>query len=82
MQDPETDAEWQGAVDAARAALELESARQYGLVVGGPDVDMERCYAVLARGEARGIVPSPDSGERFIREWNERATLKRTTVGN
>jgi hypothetical protein len=48
--DPESPAEWQEAVDTAHFLLLLDSARQYGLVEGGPAVDIERCEAILKRG--------------------------------
>lgn len=57
--DPVTDREWQDAVDAARFFIALDSARQYGLVEGGPGVDVERCEDILRRGEARGFLPAP-----------------------
>lgn len=64
--DPRTRAEWQVAADAAAGALALDSARQYGLVTGGPGVDVERCAEILRRAEARKIKPAPDAAERFI----------------
>lgn len=66
--DPRTREEWQAAVDAAHACLCLDSARQYGLVTGGPAVDAARCAEILGRGKAMGIVPSPDAIERLARE--------------
>lgn len=58
MTDPETPAEWRAAVVMAEACVLLDSARQYGLVVGGPVVDVERCLALIERGRARGVVAS------------------------
>ena len=40
---PETLDEWQAAVDAAEALLVLDSMKQYGLIEGGPDTDLDRC---------------------------------------
>lgn len=57
MKDPQTPAEWQDAVNAAEASLAFESARLYGLVAGGPGIDVDRCQHILAAGRARGIVP-------------------------
>jgi len=37
--------------------LLLDSARQYGLVTGGPEIDVERCEEILTLGKARGIEP-------------------------
>lgn len=68
MRDPQTRSEWQDAVDAAHGASLLDSARKYGLVTGGPEVDVGRCDEILARGAAAGIVPRPDALDRFIAE--------------
>lgn len=56
---PKTPAEWREAVDAAQFLLLLDSAKQFGLVVGGPDVDQARALQLLKRGARRGIVPAP-----------------------
>jgi hypothetical protein len=55
--DPKTPAEWQAAVDTAEACLLIDSARQYGLITGGPVVDVDRCEQILIRGRARGFTP-------------------------
>lgn len=68
MIEPQTDAEWQDAVDAAQGALALDAARAYGLVEGGPGVNVARCEEFLAKGEARGIHPTGDAIERFAVE--------------
>lgn len=62
---PETPAEWQEVVDLAEGALALDSARSYGLVRGGPDVNVDRCVALLREGARRGYNPSVDAIERF-----------------
>lgn len=64
--DPQTDTEWQDAVDSAYACLALDSARLYGLVTGGPTVNVERCEEILTRGKARGVEPAPDAVERIM----------------
>lgn len=69
-QNPTTPEEWQLAVDAAQALLCLDSARQYGLVKGGPAVDAERCEEIINAGQAQGIAPRPDCVERWVGEWN------------
>jgi hypothetical protein len=55
--DPETPAEWQAAIDMAASWLLVDSARQYGLITGGPVVDVVRCDQLLTAGRARGVVP-------------------------
>ena len=66
--DPETPNEWQLAVDAADACLALDAARQYGLVAGGPKVDVERALWIVAQGKLRGIQPRPDAIKNFLAE--------------
>ena len=66
MKDPMKPREWQLAVNAADAALALASAKAYGLIAGGPVVDMARALDLLARGKALGYVPRPEALEQFI----------------
>jgi len=66
MRDPCTPAEWQLAVDAAEACLLLDSARLYGLVTGGPGVDVGRCEEMLAEGRRRQIVPTREGVDQQI----------------
>lgn len=40
--------EWQEAVDGAYALLALDAARRYGLITGGPGVNVGRCRQILA----------------------------------
>ncbi len=65
-QEPKTPAEWQDAVDQAYFWTLLDSARAYGLVKGGPKVNLDRCEEVLARGREMGIEPTPDCVERIV----------------
>lgn len=67
MQEPETREEWQEAVDAAEFYLYLHSARAYGLVKGGPEINIDRCEDLLRRGAAQGVLPSADAIERMVR---------------
>ncbi len=64
---PSTPEEGQLAVDAAEFLLLLESARLYGLVRGGPPVDVERCEELLARGRALGYEPADH--DELARRW-------------
>ena len=66
--DPQTPEEWQDAVDGAQALLEIDSAKQYGLITGGPDADVQRCEEILLYGKALGVTPSDDCAQRFISE--------------
>jgi hypothetical protein len=63
---PKKPGEWQAAVDAAHAALALNSARRYGLVTGGPAVNVDRCAELLEKGRKLGYVPRPEAVEQFI----------------
>lgn len=58
MRNPTTPAEWREAAVFAAAALMLDSARQYGLVTGGPIVNVDRCVDVLAEAKGRGVEPT------------------------
>lgn len=58
--DPTTPAEWQEAVNWAEFWLMFDSARQYGLVIGGPEIHLPRCEEILRRGKVRGYRPSQD----------------------
>ena len=55
---PTTHAEWQAAADAAEFLLLLDSARQYGLITGGPTPNYERCEEILRRAHTLGITPN------------------------
>ena len=68
--DPETAAEWQEAVTAAKGALDLDDCRMYGLLTGGPRVNRERCEWVIAEGKNRGIEPAPDAALQLIKAIN------------
>ncbi len=70
---PITEADWQMAVDAAAACLSIESARQFGLIIGGPEVDIERCTQIVAQGIDLGITASPGAAARYVGEWNAEA---------
>ncbi len=69
---PQNNAEWQEAVDAAEGMLALHAARCYGLVEGGPKVDVKRCVDLIRRGRVLGIVPARDSIERLVSELTSR----------
>lgn len=64
--DPRTPEEWQEAVDAAWAALALDSLIQYGLLEaegGGLLVNTDRCREILERGLAIGITPAQEASD-------------------
>lgn len=73
---PQSPAEWQSVVDQATALLHLDSARQYGLVTGGPNVNVDRCCELLREAERRGIVPSPTAVEDFVAGWNQQVAAE------
>lgn len=53
---PQNDEEWAEAINAAVFCLGVDSARKYGLVSGGPEVDVDRCEEVLAHAKAAGLL--------------------------
>jgi hypothetical protein len=60
---------WQELVDSAHALLAIDSARQYGLVQGGPKLNQDRCREILRDGEKRGFRPSPRAFENFVEAY-------------
>ena len=55
--DPRTRREWQEAVDCAHELLVLDSARQYGLITGGPEANVDRCLEIIDKAARKGIRP-------------------------
>lgn len=49
---PRTPEDWQDAYDAALAARGVADMRMYGLVSGGPRIDLKRCYRLIELAEA------------------------------
>lgn len=56
--DPKTPEQWQEAVDMAAGWRMIEDCRMYGLIDGGPSVNLDRCDEILERGRKRGVRPS------------------------
>jgi hypothetical protein len=80
--EPQTEVEWQIAVDAANALLRIDAARQYGLIEGGPAIDVDRCVELIERGAARGTMPRRESVEEFVMGFNgELARQKAAVLG-
>jgi hypothetical protein len=68
--DPSTPEEWQEAVDIAQGALTVHDAKAYGLIRGGPDINVERCAEILRLGEKLGYQPAPNAHEMFVAACN------------
>jgi len=76
--DPRSPDEWQDAVDSADVLLLIDAAQQYGLVTGGPKVNIARCNELLAAGAEGGVFPSaPDRRREALGVWlhSERTRL-------
>ncbi len=74
--EPTTVGEWQNAVDVAAACRVLADLRMYGLIEGGPEINVQRCDEILARGRKRGIEPSRPLDQltvALVREINREA---------
>jgi hypothetical protein len=71
---------WQELVDSAHALLSIDSARQYGLITGGPECNHKRCYQILKDGQARGVHPRADAVESFIAAVNAEEATAETAV--
>lgn len=63
---PRNAREWQEAVDHAHVLFLLDSARQYGLVEGGPSVKVDRSIEILKRGKSKGFIPARDCVEKIL----------------
>jgi hypothetical protein len=63
---PRNKRQWQNAVDVAHTLLALDAAHQYGLVTGGPKIDIDRCIEILERGKQKGVEPSPTAIDMMI----------------
>lgn len=64
--EPRTRDQWQEAVNLAEVCLLIDSGRKYGLLTGGPEVNVERCLEILRGGKARGIVPEQQAIDRIL----------------
>lgn len=64
--DPKTPEEWQEAVNLATGLRALADCKMYGLLEGGPGVDVARCDDIVERGLALGVVPSAPAAELAI----------------
>ena len=81
---PKTPAEWQAAVDGAAAMRAIADCEMYGVLTGGPVIDVSRCDELLALGEARGVRPSRPDTELaigYIQAFNQ-AAKEAATDGN
>lgn len=52
--------ERQDVVNQAQFLLELDACRQYGLIKGGPEINLDRCLEALAIGKELGVQPTRD----------------------
>jgi hypothetical protein len=56
--DPQTPEQWQEAVDSAAAMRMIADCKMYGLLEGGPVINISRCDELLERGQQLGVMPS------------------------
>jgi hypothetical protein len=54
---PESDEEWEVAVNVANWLLAVSLARRYGLTNDDGTVNRGRCELILAKGDERGVKP-------------------------
>ncbi len=82
IRNPQTPEEWQQAVDTAAGARVVADCLMYGLLQGGPRINVRRCDQILARGKKRGITPSrpvEELARALILAINEEANGNDTT---
>jgi len=63
---PKTKTEWAEAAACAEACLRLEAARLYGLLTGGPTINVARCERVLAGAKRRGVILTAAEVDRAV----------------
>jgi hypothetical protein len=73
MKNPRTPEEWQEAVNLAHFYLRMKGARLYGLIYGGPTVDVARCEQILLDGRDRGFHPQPEALAGLVEALTEPA---------
>ena len=71
IRNPKTKAEWQAAADLAAFLVAVDSCKQYGLITGGPAVNVDRCIEMIDKAKGKGIVPAPDAIERCANAWQK-----------
>lgn len=57
-QDPNTPQEWQEAINRAVLFRALHASKFYGMVEGGPTIDIDRCDEIFAQAIAQGYRPN------------------------
>jgi hypothetical protein len=72
---PTTKGEWQSAVDLAGFFVLLDAARAYGLVTGGPDVNVDRCQEIIEAGKKKGMTPRVDAVQPFVDQTMPLSTI-------
>lgn len=66
MKRPQNRTEWQDAVNAAAGCRALADCHMYGLITGGPQINVARCDEMLEQGRRLGIHPSRPEHELAI----------------
>jgi hypothetical protein len=66
MKNPTTPAEWQECVDLCTGLRMIADCTMYGLIEGGPKIDVRRCDDLLRRGKLRGYRPSRPAADLAI----------------
>jgi hypothetical protein len=69
--DPITDEEWQEVVNEIAVLRVIDAARQYGLITGGPELNHDRCYELLAKAREKDIYPRNPSLRYFLGDLSE-----------
>lgn len=76
MKNPKTEAEWLEAVNAAAFFLLLNDCKLYGLIEGGPQVDVARCEEILEQGRNRKFPVLPMEPAELVKRY-----IRRTISG-
>lgn len=64
--EPRAPQEWQDCLDKIALLMLIDSARQYGLISGGPLAKVDRCLRLMRKGERLGYHARPT--DELLRE--------------
>lgn len=64
-----TDDELRDAAVQASALILIQSAKDYGFVTGGPEIDVDRCEEAIAAARERGLIWNSAETEAVATQW-------------
>lgn len=74
---PQTDDEWQNAIELADWILAVHNARRSGIEHHGPSVDVDRVREIITAAQQRGFKCRPGHIRRLSQAWNDKIRRER-----